>query len=55
VFEAGDEIPGLGGFLGSAGADVLEVTEGGAGVEQRVGAAAVICEEQGDVEVFPVL
>jgi len=49
VFEAGDEVPGLGGVLGSAGADVLEVAQGGAGVEQCVGEAAVACEEEGDV------
>ena len=38
-----------GGVLGCAGADLLEVAEGGAGIEQRVGAAASICEEEGDV------
>ena len=40
-------------MLGGAGAHPLEVAQGGAGVEQRVGAAAVAFEEEGDVEAGP--
>jgi len=49
MFEAGDEIPGLGGFTGSARASALEVVQRGACVEQGVVEAVVVLEEDRDV------